>query len=113
LAKTNSEALNLAVVTDEFDADTFYENIDTEQHIEEDDETARSEIDVAQPIPPQAPAAAASSRGARRGGERGKAPLRILTPDKFEEEIVEEESDEDIEVYLNTAMFTTNPVRKC
>jgi hypothetical protein len=42
LAKTNSEALNLAVVTDEFDIDTFDENVDTEQHVEEDDETARS-----------------------------------------------------------------------
>jgi hypothetical protein len=41
--KTNSEALNLAVVTDEFDADTFDENVDTEQRIEQDDETARSE----------------------------------------------------------------------
>jgi hypothetical protein len=68
---------------------------------------------VAQPIPPQAPAAATSSHGARRGGERGKAPLRISTPDESEEEIVEEESDEDIDVYLNTAMFATNPVRKC
>jgi hypothetical protein len=45
LAKTNSEALNLAVVTDEFDVDTFAENVDTEQHIEEDDEIARSESD--------------------------------------------------------------------
>jgi hypothetical protein len=45
LAKTNSEALNLAVVTDEFDADTFDENVDTEQHVEEDDATARSEND--------------------------------------------------------------------
>jgi hypothetical protein len=45
LAKTNSEALNLAVVTDEFDADTFDENVDTEQYVEEDDETARSESD--------------------------------------------------------------------
>jgi hypothetical protein len=43
LAKTNSEALNLAVVIDEFDADTFAENVDTKQHIEEDDKTARSE----------------------------------------------------------------------
>jgi hypothetical protein len=43
LAKTNSEALNLAVVIDEFDADTFDENVDTEQHVEEEDETARSE----------------------------------------------------------------------
>jgi hypothetical protein len=45
LAKTNSEALNLAVVTDEFDTDTFDENVDTEQHVEEDDETGRSESD--------------------------------------------------------------------
>jgi hypothetical protein len=45
LAKTNSEALNLAVVTDEFDTNTFDENVDTEQHVEEDDETARSESD--------------------------------------------------------------------
>jgi hypothetical protein len=45
LVKTNSEALNLAVITDEFDVDTYAENVDTEQHIEEDDETARSESD--------------------------------------------------------------------
>jgi hypothetical protein len=45
LAKINSEALNLAVVTDEFDSNTFDENVDTEQHIEEDDEIARSESD--------------------------------------------------------------------
>jgi hypothetical protein len=45
LAKTNSEALNLAVVTDEFDTDMFDENVDTEQHVEEDNETARSESD--------------------------------------------------------------------
>jgi hypothetical protein len=70
-------------------------------------------IDVAQTIPPQAPAVASSSRGAYRGGEGWKAPLRILTPDESEEEIVKEESDEDVEVYLNTAMFKTNLVRKC
>jgi hypothetical protein len=45
LAKRDSEALNLVVVTDEFNADTFDQNIDTEQHVEEDDETARSESD--------------------------------------------------------------------
>jgi hypothetical protein len=45
LTKTNSEALNLAMVTDEFNADTFAENVDTEQHIEEDDEIVRSESD--------------------------------------------------------------------
>jgi hypothetical protein len=43
LVKTNSEALNLVVVTYEFDADTFDENVDTEQHVEKDDETVRSE----------------------------------------------------------------------
>jgi hypothetical protein len=32
--KTNYEALNLAVVTNEFDVNTFVENVDTEQHIE-------------------------------------------------------------------------------
>jgi hypothetical protein len=45
LVKTKSKTLNLALVTDEFDADTFDENVDTEQHIEEDDETARCESD--------------------------------------------------------------------
>jgi hypothetical protein len=49
LANINSEALNLAVnlaaVTNEFDADTFDENVDTEQYVEEDDKTARSESD--------------------------------------------------------------------
>jgi hypothetical protein len=45
LAKMNSEALNLAVVIDDFDANTFAENVNTEQHIEEDDETVRSESD--------------------------------------------------------------------
>jgi hypothetical protein len=43
--KIKSEALNLEVVTDEFDVDMFAENVDTEQHIEEDDKTARSESD--------------------------------------------------------------------
>jgi hypothetical protein len=45
LAKTNYEALNLTVVTDEFNADTFDDNVDIEQHVEEDDETTRSESD--------------------------------------------------------------------
>jgi hypothetical protein len=45
LTKTNFEALNLAVVTCEFDDDVFDENIDTEQHVEKDDETTRSESD--------------------------------------------------------------------
>jgi hypothetical protein len=65
LAKTISEALNLAVVIDEFDADTFIENIDTEQHIEEDDEIARSENDEEkrQPSVNTAPDAASDSDG--------------------------------------------------
>jgi hypothetical protein len=45
LAKINSEALNLAVVIDEFDDETFHENIDTEPHFEEDDEAAINESD--------------------------------------------------------------------
>jgi hypothetical protein len=45
LAKTNSEALNLVVVRDEFDADMFDENVDTEQHVDENDEIASSESD--------------------------------------------------------------------
>jgi hypothetical protein len=45
LAKTHSEALNFTVVTEEFDANTFDENVDAEKHVEEDEETARSESD--------------------------------------------------------------------
>jgi hypothetical protein len=45
LAKTNSEAINLAVVRDEFNTDMFDENVETEQHVEENDETAISESD--------------------------------------------------------------------
>jgi hypothetical protein len=45
LAKTNYEALNLAVVTDEFDDEAFDDNVDTEAHIEEDDEAGFSESD--------------------------------------------------------------------
>jgi hypothetical protein len=45
LAKINSEALNLVVVTDEFYDKTFHENIDTEAHVEEDDEAWISESD--------------------------------------------------------------------
>jgi hypothetical protein len=45
LVKINYEALNLVVVINEFDVNTFHENVDTEQHVEEDDETARSESD--------------------------------------------------------------------
>jgi hypothetical protein len=43
LAKTNSEALNLAVVADEFDDETFDENVDTEPHVEEDAEASINE----------------------------------------------------------------------
>jgi hypothetical protein len=42
LTKIYYEALNLTVVTKEFDVDTFAENVDTEQHIKEDDEIAMS-----------------------------------------------------------------------
>jgi hypothetical protein len=61
LVKTNSKALNLAMVIDEFDADMFDENVDTEPHVEEDDKTIISESDEenVQPsinIAPDAPA---------------------------------------------------------
>jgi hypothetical protein len=45
LVKINSEALNLAVVTDEFNDETSDENIDTEAHVEEDDEAEISKSD--------------------------------------------------------------------
>jgi hypothetical protein len=45
LVKTNSEALNLTLVIDEFDIDTFDEIVDTELHVEDDDEAAISESD--------------------------------------------------------------------
>jgi hypothetical protein len=45
LAKTNSEALNLALITDEFDTNTFDENVDIELHVKEDDEAAINESD--------------------------------------------------------------------
>jgi hypothetical protein len=61
---------------------------------------------VAHPIPPRATAAGASS-GAHH---REKGPLQIVTPD-----VSEEESDEgtDVDAYLNTAMFSTQLIRKC
>jgi hypothetical protein len=45
LTKINPQALNLAVITDEFDTNTFDENVDTKPHVEEDDEAAISESD--------------------------------------------------------------------
>jgi hypothetical protein len=45
LAKTNSKTLNLAVVTDEFDDETFDENVDTEAHVEEEEEARISKSD--------------------------------------------------------------------
>jgi hypothetical protein len=40
------------VVTDKFDVDTFDENVNTKQHVEEDDETAMSESDEENRQPP-------------------------------------------------------------
>jgi hypothetical protein len=45
LAKENLEALNLALVRDEFDADTFDPNPDNEQNIDENDASSSSESD--------------------------------------------------------------------
>jgi hypothetical protein len=46
LVKTNSEALNLPVITDGFDADMFAKNVNIEQHIKKDDESTRSGRDA-------------------------------------------------------------------
>jgi hypothetical protein len=51
LAETNSEALNHAVVTDEFEADTFDENVDIEPHVEaaineSDEENVQPSVDT-------------------------------------------------------------------
>jgi hypothetical protein len=45
LVKMNHESLNLALVRDEFDADTFDENLDNEQHVEKNDESSSNESD--------------------------------------------------------------------
>jgi hypothetical protein len=75
LAKTNFEALNLIGVIDEFDTKIVAENVDTEQHIEEDDETARSESDKEnrQPSVDTAPDAAVGP-----GGEGNEANVPSL-----------------------------------
>jgi hypothetical protein len=41
----NSESLNLALVTDEFDTNTLDKNLDNEQHIDENDESSSTESD--------------------------------------------------------------------
>jgi hypothetical protein len=45
LVKTKFEALNLVVITDEFDDETFDENVDIEAHVKEDDGAGISESD--------------------------------------------------------------------
>jgi hypothetical protein len=45
LAKANSEAVNLALVRDEFDGDTFDPNPSNEQNVDENDESSSSESD--------------------------------------------------------------------
>jgi hypothetical protein len=61
---------------------------------------------VPQPIPAQAAIAGASLRGDRRG----KGPLRIAIPPASD---TESDDEADVIVYLNTAMFATQTVRKC
>jgi hypothetical protein len=81
LAKTNSEVLNLVVVRDEFDADTFDENVDTEQHIEENDETEISVSDKEnmQPSVDTGPDAPVSTGG--EGNEANVAPSSVALCD--------------------------------
>jgi hypothetical protein len=78
LAKINSKALNVAVVTDEFDADKFAKNVDTEQYIEEDDETGRSKSDEEnmQPLVDIAPDAAVDPGGE---GNEANVPSSSVT----------------------------------
>jgi hypothetical protein len=61
---------------------------------------------VPQPIPEQAAAACASSRGDRCG----KEPLRVATPPSSD---VESDDEADMNVHLNMVMFVTQVVRKC
>jgi hypothetical protein len=79
LVKSNSEALNLAVFTNEFDVDMFDENVDTEQHIKEGDETARSESDEEKRQPP---VYTTSNAAVDAGGEGNEAnvPSSTVTP---------------------------------
>jgi hypothetical protein len=45
LAKTDSKSLNLALVRDEFNANTVAENLDSEKHVDENDELSSSDSD--------------------------------------------------------------------
>jgi hypothetical protein len=62
---------------------------------------------VAHPIPPHAPTVAGASSGA---DHRGKAPVQTTT---FDEDKEESEEEIDVDVFLNTAMFMTQPVMNC
>jgi hypothetical protein len=61
---------------------------------------------VPQPIPTQGITAGASSRA----DHRGKGPLHIATPPALD---AESDDEANVNVYLNTAMFMTQAVRKC
>jgi hypothetical protein len=78
LAETHFETLNLAVVTDDFDANRFAENVDTEQHVKEDDEIARSESDEGnvQPSVNTAPDASVDTGGK---GNEANVPSSVIT----------------------------------
>jgi hypothetical protein len=78
LTKTNPEALNLTVVTDEFNANTFAENVDTEQYIEEDDETTRSESDE-ENMQPSIDTASIAAIGLGGEGNETNVPSSVVT----------------------------------
>jgi hypothetical protein len=78
LTKTNPEALNLTVVTDEFDENTFAENVDTEQYIEEDDETTRSESDE-ENMQPSIDTASIAAIGLGGEGNETNVPSSVVT----------------------------------
>jgi hypothetical protein len=81
LAKTNSKSLNLAVVRDEFNANTFDENLDNEQHVEKIDELGSSESDEEnmQPSFDIAPSAPVSPGG--KGNEANVPSLAVTLCD--------------------------------
>jgi hypothetical protein len=77
LAKTNYEALNLAVVVDDFDVDMFDENVDIERHVEEDDEIAISKSDE-ENVQPSVDTAPDAPVGTVDEGNKANIPLQQL-----------------------------------
>jgi hypothetical protein len=67
------------VVTDEFDANTFPENVDTEQHVEENDKTAISESDE-ENMQPSVDTASDAPVSIVDEGNEANMPFSTVTP---------------------------------